>query len=174
MTTLEAMPETCRGRATYEMLLSVHAKIRRDLERVALLAERALQGLPADQIRRELHELRRDSMLWRLQVDCLHYCRFVHMHHGAEDRQFFPELRDANPALNPVIDRLEGDHRRVSDDLDAVEAAAKNLSDDESADARGEVVDTLRRLGENLLEHLDYEELSLKSTVLRLGIASSP
>ena len=174
MTTLESTPETFRGRATYEMLLSVHAKIRRDLERVELLAERALQGLPADQIRRELHELRRDSMLWRLQVDCLHYCRFVHMHHGAEDRQFFPELRDANPALNPVIDRLEGDHRRVSDDLDAVEAAARNLSDDESADARGEVVDTLRRLGENLLEHLDYEELSLKSTVLRLGIASSP
>ena len=61
-------------------------------------------------------ELRRDSMLWRLQVDCLRYCRFVHMHHGAEDHQFFPELRETNPALNPVIDRMEGDHRRVSDD----------------------------------------------------------
>ena len=86
MTSLEAMPETFRGRATYEMLLSVHAKIRRDLERVELLAERAVQGLPAEEIRRELNELRRDSMLWRLQVDCLYYCRFVHMHHGAEDR----------------------------------------------------------------------------------------
>ena len=38
------------------------------------------------------------------------------MHHGAEDRQLFPELRETNPALNPVIDRLEGDRRRVSDD----------------------------------------------------------
>ena len=174
MTSLEAMPETFRGRATYEMLLSVHAKIRRDLERVELLAERALQGLPAEEIRREVNELRRDSMLWRLQVDCLHYCRFVHMHHGAEDHQFFPELRETNPALNPVIDRLEGDHRRVSDDLDAVEAAARNLTDDESEDARQAVVESLRGLGENLLEHLDYEELSLKSTVLRLGVGSSP
>ena len=98
MTSLEAMPETFRGRATYEMLLSVHAKIRRDLERVELLAERAAGGVPAEEIRREVNELRRDSMLWRLQVDCLHYCRFVHMHHGAEDHQFFPELRETNPA----------------------------------------------------------------------------
>jgi iron-sulfur cluster repair protein YtfE (RIC family) len=174
MTSLEAMPETFRGRATYEMLLSVHAKIRRDLERVELLAERAILGLPAEEIRREVNELRRDSMLWRLQVDCLHYCRFVHMHHCAEDHQFFPELRETNPDLNPVIDRLEGDHRRVSDDLDAVEAAARNLTDDESEDARQAVVDSLRVLGENLLEHLDYEELSLRSTVLRLGVGSSP
>ena len=174
MTTLESMPETFRGRATYQMLLSVHAKIRRDLERVELLAERAVQGLSAEEIRRELHELRRESVLWRLQVDCLRYCRFVHLHHGVEDREFFPELRETNPALNAVIDRLEGDHRRVSDDLDAVEAAAKSLTDSESHGARREVVDTLRRLRENLLEHLDYEELSLKSTVLRLGVGSSP
>jgi hypothetical protein len=173
MTDLELTPETFRGRATYEMLLSVHAKIRRDLERVELLAERALEGLSAEEIRRELRELKRDSMLWRLQVDCLRYCRFVHMHHGAEDREFFPELRETNPDLNPVIDRLEGDHRRVSDDLDAVEAAARSLTKDESEEARQAVVEALRSLAENLLEHLDYEELSLKSTVLRLGVGSS-
>ena len=32
--TFEAKPETARGRAMYEMLLAVHALIRRDLERV--------------------------------------------------------------------------------------------------------------------------------------------
>ena len=49
-----------------------------------------------------------------------------------------------------------------------------NLTDDESEDTRQAVVDALRGLGENLLEHLDYEELSLRSTVLRLGVGSSP
>ena len=156
------------------MLLAVHAKIRHDLDRVELLAEGALQGLSAEEIRRELHELRRDSVLWRLQVDCLRYCRFVHMHHGAEDREFFPELRETNPALNPVIDRLEGDHLRVSPDLDAVGAAARNLTSNESEETRQEVVRALRGLAENLLEHLDYEELSLKPTVLRLGVGSGP
>ncbi len=47
-------PETRRGRAIYQMLLAVHAKIRRDLERVERLAEQALDGLPAEEIRQEL------------------------------------------------------------------------------------------------------------------------
>jgi iron-sulfur cluster repair protein YtfE (RIC family) len=173
MTSLEEREETARGRATYELLLAVHAEIRRDLERVEELARKAADGLPAEEVQREIHELKRDSMLWRLQVDCLRYCRFVHAHHNAEDGVFFPELRATNPAIGPVIDRLQGDHRRVSDDLDAVEAAARNLTDDESADARQAVVDSLRGLGDNLLEHLDYEELSIQSTVLRLGVGSS-
>ncbi|HEX3561837.1 MAG TPA: hemerythrin domain-containing protein [Solirubrobacterales bacterium] len=168
MTSFQTKPETIRGRTIYELLLAVHAKIRRDLERVEGLAGQARDGLPADEIRRELHEIKRDSMLWRLQVDCLRYCRFVHMHHNAEDREFFPELRETNPAIDPVIDRLQGDHRRVSVDLDAVEAAANALGDNESPQARQAVVDSLQALSENLLEHLDYEELSVKETVLRL------
>jgi iron-sulfur cluster repair protein YtfE (RIC family) len=168
MTNLEAKPETARGRTIYELLLAVHSKIRRDLERVERLAEHARDGLSAEEIRRELHELKRDSMLWRLQVDCLRYCRFVHMHHNTEDREFFPELRETNPAINPVIDRLQGDHRRVSSDLDAVEAAANALVDDDGEQARKVLVDALQALGENLLEHLDYEELSIEPTVLRL------
>jgi len=108
-------------------------------------------------------------MLWRLRVDCLYYCRFVHSHHNAEDRAFFPELRQTNPAINSVLDRLQADHRRVSDDLDAVEAAAKALTDDESPPARRAAADSLQALGENLLAHLDYEERSLEGTVLRFA-----
>jgi len=120
----ETTPETARGRSIYRLLLGVHAAIRSDLERVEELAEQALDGLPAEELRKGLEDVKRDGMLWRLRVHCLYYCRFVHSHHGAEDYAFFPELRETNPALNPVIDRLEADHRRVSDDLDAVEAAA--------------------------------------------------
>jgi hypothetical protein len=174
MTSIEEQEETARGRATYELLLAVHAKIRRDLERVEELAQKAADGLPVEEVQREIHELKRDSMLWRLQVDCLRYCRFVHAHHNAEDGSFFPELRATNPTIGPVIDRLQADHRRVSDDLDAVEAAAHTLSEDEGGEARLAVVDALLALGENLLEHLDYEELSVKATVLRLGVGSSP
>jgi hemerythrin-like domain-containing protein len=107
-------------------------------------------------------------MLWRLRVDCLRHCRFVHGHHNAEDGAFFPELRETNPDINSVIDRLEADHRRVSDDLDAVEAAADALARDESEPARKAVADALQALGEKLLAHLDYEERSLEATVLRV------
>ena len=168
MTTVEAKPETARGRAMYEMLLAVHALIRRDLDLIQELAAQALDGVDAEELGRQLHALKRGSMLWRLQVNCLRYCSFVHLHHNAEDADFFSELRDTNPAINPVIDRLQAEHRQVSDDLDAVETAANGLADDDGQRARQAVVETLRALRENLLAHLEYEELNVEATVRRV------
>ena len=173
MNAFETSPETVRGRVTYKLLLAVHDAVRRDLERVERLAAQALDGLPAEKLTEELDELERNGMLWRLKVDCLRYCRFVHSHHNAEDVAFFPELRETNPALRPVIDRLEADHRRVSDHLDAVEAAANGLAEDDSRPAREAVAHALRVLGESLLEHLSYEERNLEPTVRRLRDYSS-
>jgi hypothetical protein len=167
-TTFEARPETGRGRWLHEALLAVHAAIRRDLDRIQALAEQTRDGIDPEDLGRQLKALKRDTMLWQLRVNCLRYCSLVHSHHGAEDADFFSELRETNPAINPVIDRLQGEHRRVSDDLDAVEAAAKALGDDDGQQARTAVVDTLRALRENLLAHLDYEERSIEATVRRV------
>jgi hypothetical protein len=172
MTSVEAKPETARGRAMYAMLLAVHGYIRRDLDLIQGLAAQALDGVDAVDLRRQLRELKRDSMLWRLQINCQRYCSFVHSHHNAEDADFFSELRDTDPAINPVIDRLQAEHRRVSDDLDAVEAAATALGDDDGQQTRKAVVDSLRALRENLLAHLDYEERSIQATVLRVREAA--
>ena len=167
-TSFEAMPETARGRWMYEALLAVHAAIRRDLDLIQALAEQARGGIVPGDLARQLKALKRDTMLWQLRMNCLRYCSFVHSHHGAEDADFFSELRETNPGINPVIDRLQGEHRRVSDDLDAVEAAVKALGDDDGPQARTAVVDTLRALRENLLAHLDYEERSIEATVRRV------
>jgi hypothetical protein len=169
MTSVEEKPETARGRALFEMLIAVHSAIRRDLERAEVLAAQALEGAPGEEIEDGLHEIRRGGILWRLQVDCLRHCRFVHLHHNAEDGDFFSELRETNPDINLVIDRLQADHRRVSEDLDAVEAAARALAHDDSREARAAVVETLNDLQENLLAHLEYEELSIESTVRRMS-----
>jgi Hemerythrin HHE cation binding domain len=168
VTAFEAQPETVRGRVTYRLLLGVHDAVRGDLERVERLAAQALDGLGAEEVAKELDDLKRNGMLWRLRLDCLRYCYFVHSHHNAEDVAFFPELRETNPAINPVIDRLEADHRRVSDLLDEIEAAAKTLADDASVPAREAVAAALRTLGEELLSHLDYEERNLETTILRV------
>jgi DNA-binding MarR family transcriptional regulator len=170
----ETRPETVRGRVTYRLLLGVHAAIRSDLDQVEALAAEALDGLPAERLTEELDELRRNGMLWRLKLDCLRYCLFVHSHHNIEDYAFFPELRETNPALSPVIDKLEADHRRVSDRLDAVEAAATQLGQDESEAARDAVASALRALGADLLEHLGYEERHLEATVKRLNDYGQP
>lgn len=127
--------ETEQGKALFAELLWVHGAIRRDLATVEELAAEVLDGLPAEEARERIADLQTNGPLWQLKVNCLRYCRFVHMHHNAEDSLFFPTLRAANPDVSPVIDRLEADHRTVSDLLDEVEAAAAGLEGEEQGAA---------------------------------------
>ena len=149
--------ETAQGRALFEELLWVHRVLRRDLDTVERLARAVVDGMSGDALASELHDLKVSGPLWQLKVNCLHYCRFVHSHHRAEDVLLFPTLRAADASIGPVVDRLEADHRRVSDLLDAVEAAAVRLTA-EADDAREAVVLALEELHGHLLDHLDYEE----------------
>ena len=166
--TFEQKPETKIGQALFEELLWVHSMIRRDLATVQKLALDVLNTMPAHVIAEEIKHLKRDGKLWQLKMGCLRYCRFVHSHHNLEDAAFFPSLRAVNPALNPVVDKLEDDHRKVSDLLDAVEEGADILTKIDSDAVRRTIGDTLTVLGERLLEHLDYEELNVGPTLKRM------
>jgi hypothetical protein len=153
------------GEAFYDELLWVHRMVRRDLDRVRELAGAVTNGKPADEVRAELDELKTNSPLWKLKVNCLNYCSFVHSHHNAEDRLLFPALRAANPELAPVVDRLEADHRKVSDLLDDVEEAARALSTVAGDEARARVATALEDLAGHLLDHLEYEEENVAETM---------
>jgi hypothetical protein len=164
--------ETERGRAMFRELLWVHRAIRRDLEIVEALAADVDEGLGGDAVEERLEALKTGGPLWQLKVSCLRYCSFVHSHHNAEDVMLFPALRAANPSIDEVVDRLESDHARVSDLLDAVEAAARALNGTDDGGARERVVAGLRDLHGHLLEHLSYEELQAGPTMRRLdGLA---
>jgi hemerythrin HHE cation binding domain-containing protein len=152
------------GEAMFQELLWVHGLVRQDLETVRDLAQRVADGLPGDELNAEIRSLKTGGPLWALKVNCLHYCRFVHGHHRLEDVALFPALRAAEPDLTPVVDRLEGDHRLVSDQLDELEAAAEALGED----GRARVVDALNALGDTLLEHLALEEESIGPALRRL------
>ena len=169
MTAFEQRPETYRGKALFEELRWVHGMIRRDLEVAEELAQSVLAGLPAHAVQTEISGLQTNSPLWQLKVNCLRYCRFVHLHHNLEDTAFFPTLRAANPALAPVVDKLEADHRTVSELLDEIEEAAAGLDQDDGDAARRRVADGLDALGVQLLAHLDYEEQRAGPTIRRLA-----
>ena len=153
------------GEQFVQELLWVHGMIRHDLDTVRQLADRVRAGALPDQVRAEIGELQANSPLWKLRFTCLHYCRFVHTHHRIEDRLLFPALRHSNPALNPVVEKLEADHRRVSDYLDEVEAAADRLVGEDTDLHRQHVVDALQALAEHLLAHLAYEEETISPTL---------
>lgn len=143
----------------------VHDAIRHDLAVCRALAEQVAAGAAPDHVREQIAALQTSSPLWKLRINCLYYCRFVHSHHHVEDVMFFPALRRSNPTLGPIVDKLEADHRTVSDLLDEVEAAADALAARDGADARARLVAALDTLAADLLAHLEFEERAVAPTV---------
>jgi hypothetical protein len=150
----------------FEELLWVHGMIRRDLKAVTTLATEVDDGLPASEVREELAELKTNGSLWRLKVNCLHYCRFVEHHHRLEDRAVFPALLRLDPELEPVLDKLETEHRMVATLLEGIERSAEELQHAEEARAR--VAAGLEALAGLLLAHLDFEEDQLERPMAKM------
>ncbi len=82
----------------------------------------------------------------------------------------FPAIRLKAPELTSDVDRLESDHRTVSDLLDRVETQTYLVEDGPDSPARQALSDALNDLAELLLEHLTREEEVLSPV---LGAASS-
>ena len=159
------VPGDPRGEAMVAELKWVHDMIRRDLRTVRQMAADAAAGRAAGEIRAGIRSLAASGPLWQLKAGCLHYCRFVHSHHHAESVLLFPALRRANPALNPVVDKLEADHASVSDLLSEVETAARELSGAEDPAVRARLTQALQQLSADLLAHLQYEEDHISGTL---------
>jgi len=166
---MSAEQATPFGEALFEELLWVHGALRRDLATVRRLAAEASGDLDPAELRAALTELETSGPLWQLRFSCLHYCRFVHLHHGLEDRHLLPILRRADPSLAPVIDRLEAEHRTVSDLLDEAEAAAAALGQADDEPARARVTLALDAVADHLLAHLEYEEERLAPAIKGLS-----
>ena len=148
-----------RNQSLLGELRRVHTMLRDDLAAVREIAAATAAGRPVAHVRDDLAELHARGPLLRLQANCLGYCQLVHSHHGGEDTTLFPVIRQVAPHLAATVDRLEADHRTVSDLLDRVEAAAGRLTDDTTARAR--LVEALDTLSTHLHEHLAVEEEAL-------------
>lgn len=163
----EGQPDP-RGEAMVAELKWVHDMIRQDLAIIQQLAADTAAGEPPGAIRRGIRALASASPVWQLKAGCLRHCRFVHSHHGHESYRLFPALRQANPALNPVVDKLEADHQHVSTLLGDVEAATGDLAEEDLAGpspARDRLIAALGALSTDLLAHLAFEEEHIASTL---------
>jgi hemerythrin-like domain-containing protein len=104
---------------------------------------------------------------WTLGAYCAQYCRIVTGHHTLEDRALFPRLKRSDPALAPVVDRLEEEHHVIADVLDQVDRGLVALvSEPDGMIHLSEAVDLLT---DTLLSHLSYEERELVEPLARLG-----
>jgi iron-sulfur cluster repair protein YtfE (RIC family) len=144
----------------------VHDAIRHDLSVSRQLAAEVQRGASPGRVHARIQSLKTNGPLWRLRANCLHYCRFVHRHHRAEDVMLFTAIRRSSPELTPVVDRLEADHREVSARLDDIETAANALLERDHAEARDRVVRALEAVSDVLLSHLTREEESIGPVIL--------
>jgi hypothetical protein len=156
--------------AAGQHLIDIHDSLRSELRQVRDLMEQVLDGATTPGAARSaLNRMTMRQNSWTLGTYCQSYCRFVAGHHGLEDRSVFPHLRRGDRRLEPVIDRLEEEHRVIHDVLEDLDAALVDL-----VRAGGDGGAGLRRavdvLTDTLLSHLSYEERELVEPIARLGL----
>ncbi|CAL9626624.1 hemerythrin domain-containing protein [Streptomyces sp. enrichment culture] len=138
-------------------LIDVHDGLRDELARIHDLVDQVATGtLDAGTARSHISTMTMRQNKWTLGTYCQAYCRVVTTHHTLEDQSLFPHLRDADPRLAPVIDRLEQEHHVIRDVLEGVDRAlvAFVSGPDDVAELRSAV----DLLSDTLLSHLAYEE----------------
>ncbi|TCC08602.1 LLM class flavin-dependent oxidoreductase [Kribbella soli] len=150
-------------------LIDVHDHLRAELDQVRDLVEQVAAGtLGVGAARSHINTMTMRQNNWTLGTYCESYCRLVTTHHSLEDASLFPHLRRADPALVPVVDRLQEEHKVIHDVLEGVDKALVAL-----VDGSGDI-DGLRAavdlLDDTLLSHLSYEERELVEPLARLGV----
>jgi hypothetical protein len=150
-------------------LIDVHDHLRAELEQIRDLVEQVAAGtLGVGAARSHINTMTMRQNNWTLGTYCESYCRLVTTHHSLEDASLFPHIRRADPALVPVVDRLQEEHQIIHDVLEGVDKALVALVDGSGT------IDGLRAavdlLDDTLLSHLSYEERELVEPLARLGI----
>jgi hemerythrin len=67
--------------------------------------------------------------------------------------------------MEPVVDRLEADHRLIATHIESVNQTTRELLNADSHENREKTVVALNELAEHLLEHLRFEEDAIGPTV---------
>ena len=151
-------------------LVAIHDHLRQELAQVRDLVEQVERGqVDVGAARSMINTMTLRQNSWTLGTYCESYCRVVTTHHTIEDVNMFPRLVRADPALAPVVERLEREHHDVAAVLEDVDRSLVAMVSDAGAGVEGvrRAVDTLADV---LLAHLDYEESQLVGPLNTLAI----
>ena len=158
-------------------LVDVHDGLRAELTQIRDVLAQVRQGhLTVGQARSSVNTMTVRQNNWTLGAYCEAYCRFVTGHHTLEDGGIFPHLRRSEPALGPVLDRLEKEHVTIHGVLEDFDRALVRLvTDDGTGQSGAAALDEVQRvvdeLSKTLLDHLAFEEAQLVGPLDRHGFA---
>ena len=155
------------GRAIAGHLVQVHDHLRAELAQIRDLIAQVRDGEGAARARSAINQMTVRSNNWTLGAYCASYCRVVTGHHSLEDQAVFPYLRESEPGLAPVIDRLADEHKTIHQVLEDVDAAlVEHLRSAAGFDGLQAAADVLTDV---LLSPLSYEEAQLVEPLARHG-----
>jgi hemerythrin-like domain-containing protein len=164
----QAGPDHVAGQAASSELVQVHDMLRQELAAIRdVIAQVRAGSLAAGRARSEISQMTMRQNNWTMGAYCQSYCRIVTQHHSLEDVAVFPHLRAKDPALGPVLDRLQDEHVVIHGLLDSIDQALVEYivkPDDTSA-----VQEAVGQLSDALLSHLGYEERELVEPLARHG-----
>ena len=86
------------------------------------------------------------------------YAKLFDEHHRAEDNYFFPALREAEPALDPIVDQLVEQHHELSAHLAVLSERVRGMKFGGPAQDASALIEGFRELQRNVDEHLVFEE----------------
>ena len=150
-------------------LIDVHDQLRAELTQLRDIVQQVADGTANPAAARSFiarMTIRQNN--WTLGTFCETYCRVVTQHHTLEDHSVFPHLRQRDPRLVPVLDRLHQEHETIADLLERVDGALVSLvaGERQGMDAVRGAIDLLT---DALLSHFAYEERELIEPLARHG-----
>ena len=150
-------------------LIDVHDSLRAELDPLRDLIGQVAQGdAEASHARSFITRMTIRQNHWTLGTFCETYCRVVTQHHTLEDRGVFPHIQRSEPALAPVIARLEEEHETIAELLERVDRALVGLVSPGGDGIEG-VDRAVAIVTDALLSHFSYEERELIEPLARHG-----
>ncbi|WP_103340615.1 hemerythrin domain-containing protein [Amycolatopsis sp. CA-126428] len=154
---------TPREQAGGTRLIEVHDYLRAELDRLReLMSEVGTGTIGPAAARARLHRLTLRPVD-AATAGCRAFCRIVLPHHNREDTDVFPRLREFEPRLGPVVDRLEQEHQALHGLVERIDRTL--VAEPLDGPALRAAVDLLT---DALLSHLSYEEHELVEPLARL------
>jgi hypothetical protein len=171
-----ALAWTAHEQATAQHLRDVHDHLRQEVQQLFHVIDQVAAGvLEAGAARSLISTMAMRQNNWTLGAFCEAYCRLVTTHHTIEDTSMFPHLRRQDPALAPVVDRLEEEHHAIAGVLDGVDRALVALVAAGEGPSAPEALADLRAavdlVDDTMKSHLAWEESVLMDPLARYGFA---
>ncbi|MFJ5991201.1 LLM class flavin-dependent oxidoreductase [Lentzea sp. NPDC092896] len=159
---------TASGRAMGRQLVGVHNHLRDELQKIRSVVKQAADGMIGiGEARSEINTMTMRQNNWTMGAYCETYCRLVTIHHTLEDTSLYPQLREGDARLGPVLDRLSEEHQVIHEVLERLDAAL--VATVAEPQRIGEVQKSVDLLTDTLLSHLSYEEDQLIEPMARIA-----